>query len=117
MGSNHRFQYISQRMIIEDVPMDISALSTPTQMILAGSLLGVLLVWLVIFATLAFRRHATKQQDFDDRPTPSGSFPAITVQVIHSPTTLTSVGIIHAASAHTAVVNTEMRGDMGTLST
>ena len=97
--------------------MDISALSTPTQMILAGSLLGVLLVWLVIFATLAFRRHATKQQDFDDRPTPSGSFPAITVQVIHSPTTLTSVGIIHAASAHSAVVNTEMRGDMGTLST
>ncbi len=68
--------------------MDISALSTPTQMIVAWAMFGVLLIWLIIFAALAFRRDSEpeKQEQWDEQPTPAGSFPAITVQVGHTNT-------------------------------
>ena len=62
--------------------MNISTLSTPTQMILAWSLLGTLLVWFVIFAILALRARQIEQQDRDELPTPARSFPAITVQMM-----------------------------------
>jgi hypothetical protein len=62
--------------------MDIYALSTPTQIIMAWTLLGVLLTWLVIFASLAFRSRPSKLVDSDDLPTPTGSFPIISVQVM-----------------------------------
>lgn len=63
--------------------MDISALSTPTQMIVAWAMFAVLLAWLIIFATLAIRREPQpeKQEQWDEQPTPAGSFPAVTVQV------------------------------------
>ena len=70
-------------MKIEDMPMNIFTLSTPTQVILAWTLLGALLVWLVVFATLALRTRQIEQKDGDELPTPSGSFPAISVQVMH----------------------------------
>jgi len=63
--------------------MDISALSTPTQMIVAWAMFGVLLAWLIIFAALAIRPDpkSEKQEQWDELPTPAGSFPAVTVQV------------------------------------
>jgi hypothetical protein len=73
--------------------MNVSTLSTPTQMILAWTLLGALLVWLVIFATLAIRDRQIEQNDVDDLPTPAGSFPAIKVQVVHPQMTLEQVGM------------------------
>jgi len=72
--------------------MNIFTLSTPTQMILAWTLLSALLVWLVIFATLALRTRQIEQYDVDDElPTPAGSFPAISVQMVHPQTTLAQV--------------------------
>ncbi len=66
------------------VLMDISTLSTPTQVILALLLFGLLLTWLIVFATMAFRPEPEHQQHFDDLPTPAHSFPAVTIQVAQS---------------------------------
>lgn len=71
--------------------MNISTLSTPTQVILAWSLLGALLAWLIIFATLAIRTRQIEQKDVDELPTPAHSFPAITVQMMQQ-NTLAQVG-------------------------
>ena len=79
--------------------MNIFTLSTPTQMILAWTLLGALLVWLAIFAALALHTRQIEQTDVDDLPTPAGSFPAISVQMMHSQTTLAQVGR-HISNAH-----------------
>jgi len=73
--------------------MEVSTLSTPTQMIMAWILVGVLLSWLVIFAALALRTRRVEPIDVDELPTPVGSFPAITMQVIHQQNTLAQVGI------------------------
>ena len=73
------------------MPVNIFTLSTPTQMILAWTLLGALLVWLVLFAALALRTHQIEQNEADESPTPAGSFPAISVQVKHPQTTLAQV--------------------------
>jgi hypothetical protein len=86
-------------MKIEDMPMNIFTLSTPTQVILAWTLLGALLVWLVVFATLALRTRQIEQKDVDELPTPSGSFPAISVQVMQQQTTLAQVGR-HISNTH-----------------
>ncbi|HLX57479.1 MAG TPA: hypothetical protein VKR83_10665 [Ktedonobacteraceae bacterium] len=91
--------------------MNISTLSTPTQMILAWVLLGALLTWLVIFATLAIHSHREEQKDWDELPTPAGAFPAVSTQVMHAQTTLAPVGL------HTAAVNAEMPGSLDTAST
>ena len=72
--------------------MNIFTLSTPAQVILAWTLLGALLVWLVVFATLALRTHQIEQNDVDELPTPAGSFPAITVHIMHQQTTLAQIG-------------------------
>ena len=72
---------------------NISTLSTPTQMILAWTLLGALLIWLVIFATLALRAHQVEQSDVDESPTPARSFPAITMQMMQQQNTLAQVGV------------------------
>lgn len=71
--------------------MNIFTLSTPTQMILAWTLLGALLVWLVIFATLAVRAREIEQNDADELPTPARSFPAITMQVMQQQNALAQV--------------------------
>jgi hypothetical protein len=79
--------------------MNIFTLSTPTQMILAWSLLGALLVWLIIFATLALRTHRIEQNDVDELPTPAGSFPAISVHIMHQQTALAQMGK-HISNTH-----------------
>jgi hypothetical protein len=73
--------------------MNISTLSTPTQMILAWTLFGALLVWLVIFATLALRAHQVEQTDVDELPTPAHSFPVITMQMMQQQNTLAPVEV------------------------
>ncbi|MGH2496026.1 MAG: hypothetical protein ACRDIV_15135 [Ktedonobacteraceae bacterium] len=73
--------------------MEVSTLSTPTQIILAWTLLGVLLSWLVVFATLALRNRRIEPVDLDELPTPAGSFPAINMQVIRQQSTLAQVGV------------------------
>ena len=73
--------------------MSIFTPSTPTQIILAWTLLGALLVWLVIFAILALRTQQSELNDVDEMPTPAHSFPAITAQVMHSQTTVAQVGM------------------------
>jgi hypothetical protein len=73
--------------------MNIFTLSTPTQVILAWSLLGALLVWLVVFATLSLRAQKMESNDVDDLPTPSRSFPAITVQMMQQQNPLAQVGV------------------------
>lgn len=82
--------------------MDISTLSTPTQVILALLLFGLLLTWLIVFATKAFRPDREQQEHFDDLPTPAHSFPAVNVQVAqsaHSPHPVTPLSSLHVASA------------------
>ena len=80
--------------------MNIFTLSTPTQMILAWTLLGALLVWLIIFATLALHTHQIEQNDVDELPTPAGSFPAISVQGMHQQTALVQMDK-HISNGHT----------------
>ncbi len=91
---------------IEVVLVNISTLSTPTQMILAWTLVGILLTWLVIFAILAFRIHRVhEEEEWDELPTPAGSFPAVSVQIIQSQPALVPMGSLHASSMHVAVVS------------
>ena len=63
--------------------MDITALSTPTQMILAAVMIVILLSWFIIFATLSLRSNPRpkfdEQELWDELPTPARSFPAVTV--------------------------------------
>jgi hypothetical protein len=53
---------------------------SPTQMILAWTLLLLLLSWLIIFAALALREFVMKKVEWEDLPTPSGPIPIIGVQ-------------------------------------
>ncbi len=93
------------------MPLDIYALSTPTQMILAWTLLGILLTWLGVFAALAFRLRPYERIETDDTPTPPGSFPIISVQAVHPQQTLVPVSA-HAAGTYTSVANTETTRDV-----
>lgn len=95
--------------------MDISALSTPTQMILAWTLLGILLTWLGVFAAMAFRLRPFEHIETDDTPTPAGSFPIISVQTAHPQQNLASVSA-HVAGTYTSVTNTETTRDVGATS-
>lgn len=59
--------------------MQNSALSTPTQIIIAWTLLGFLLTWLVVFATLALRTQRVQALEQDEVPT--GPYPVVNLQV------------------------------------
>ncbi|HEV2583687.1 MAG TPA: hypothetical protein VGT44_22695 [Ktedonobacteraceae bacterium] len=70
--------------------MDITALSTPTQMILAWVMISMLLGWFIVFAILAFHSNPDPNLDsqelWDEQLTPARSFPTVTVQVGQSNT-------------------------------
>ena len=54
---------------------------SPTQMILAWTLLGLLLTWLITFTVLALRVFVSnKNKEWNDLPTPARSSPAISTQ-------------------------------------
>src|SRR5947209_4869117 len=80
-------------------PMDPSTTFTLTQMILAWTLLGILLVWMISAAVLALRGLPGEKLDMADMATPSRSFPAIsTGGPLHKMTSArveTSLGTVH----------------------
>jgi hypothetical protein len=55
---------------------------SPTQMILAWTLLGILLSWLIIFTVLALREFVLKKSAWEDVPTPSRPIPVISASPI-----------------------------------
>ena len=58
--------------------MDVTTSTfSATQIILAWTLLGLLLTWLITFTVLALRAFVSKKAEWKDLPTPSKSFPAI----------------------------------------
>jgi hypothetical protein len=62
----------------EDVSMDVTTSTfSPTQVILAWTLLGLLLTWLITFTVLALHAFVSKKAEWKDLPTRSKPFPAI----------------------------------------
>ena len=60
--------------------MNVSTTSfSPTQMILAWTLLVLLLSWFIIFTALALRDFVMKKVEWEDIPTPSSPIPMIGV--------------------------------------
>jgi hypothetical protein len=55
----------------------ITSTFSPTQMILAWTLLGLLLTWLITFTVLALRAFVSKKAEWKDLPTSSKPFPAM----------------------------------------
>lgn len=53
---------------------------TGTQMILAWTLIGLLVSWLIIFAALSLRVFVMKNAEFEDFPTPLRPLPSISAQ-------------------------------------
>lgn len=53
---------------------------SPAQMILAWTLLGLLLSWLILFTILALREFVMKKAEWEDLPTPSRPIPTISTQ-------------------------------------
>ena len=53
---------------------------SPTQMILAWILLGLLLSWLIIFTALALRDLVMKKAEYEDLPTPTRPIPTFSAQ-------------------------------------
>jgi hypothetical protein len=69
-------------IINEDVSMDVTTSAfSPTQMILAWTLLGLLLTWFITFTLLALRTFLTRKAEWEDLRPPSKSFPVIPVQL------------------------------------
>ncbi len=70
---------------------------TSTQMILAWTLLGLLLLWMVVCAVLAFRQPGAEQQQAATMPIPSGSFPAALSRTSLQRMTVPAVEVSRAA--------------------
>jgi hypothetical protein len=70
-----------------------------TQMILAWTLLGLLLTWLITFTMLALRSFVKKKAEWEDFPTPSRPLPASSIQSAqHADAELQYVGVTSAAA-------------------
>ena len=60
--------------------MNVSTTSfTPTQMILAWTLLVLLLSWFILFTALALRDYVMNKVEWEDLATPSRSIPSVGV--------------------------------------
>lgn len=60
--------------------MNVSTTSfTPTQMILAWTLLVLLLSWFILFTALALRDYFKNKVEWEDLATPSRSIPTVSV--------------------------------------
>jgi hypothetical protein len=70
-----------------------------TQMILAWTLLGLLLTWLITFTMLALRSFVKKKAEWEDLPTPSRPLPALSIQSAQpADAQLQYVGVASAAT-------------------
>ena len=84
---------------------------SPTQMILAWTLLALLLSWLIIFTALALREYVMKKVELDDIPTPSRPMPIIGVQPKEEQRQF--VGMTGGTTYHERT-KTELSSDTGT---
>lgn len=90
--------------------MDVPIVSTPTQVILVSTLLGLLLTWLVTFTVLALRAQPLEKALRDDQSTPSGSFPAISIQTSRPIPVPSSAGL-HITGRQPGTVNIQAPRD------
>ena len=67
-----------------------------TQVILAWTLLGLLLTWLITFTILALRSFFAKKAEWEDTLTLSGAFPALTI--IYTPKHAAGTALVSAHS-------------------
>jgi len=89
--------------------MNPSASIPFAQMILSWILLGVLLVWMLVFAFLAFRPRRIEMLDLSDLPTPSGSFPMI---VPLTPLSFSNAPV-EVAVGNASMMSSDQSGDVG----
>ncbi len=78
------------------------------QSVLAWTLLGFLLMWMVTFAVLAILPLTREKVPAEDYPTPSHSFP-----VVAAPTILRVIAS-QPLQSHVGVMRSEPPGDLGT---
>ena len=78
-----------------------------TQSVMAWTLLGSLLVWMVTFAVLAIRPHSSKKVPLEDFPTPSHSFPVV------APPTILHVIASQPLQPQVGAISSEPPGDVG----
>ena len=83
--------------------MNELAILTPMQVLLACTLLGLLLTWLLVFTVLALRSSTREKADMHDLPTPSRSFPAISAPATLHVITSSPIGVALPVSAVAAV--------------
>ncbi len=84
---------------------------SPTQTILAWTLLGLLLSWLIIFTILALREFVMKKADWEDVPTPSRPIPIIGEQPKEEHRQIVGMA---GGTLHHERTNTERSSDSGT---
>jgi hypothetical protein len=85
--------------------MDVSTSTFSfTQTLLAWTLLGLLLFWLITFAVLALRSLTPEKGELEDLPTPAESFPAVSTHT-------------HAQYAGTVLVSTHLPAGVSTKDT
>jgi hypothetical protein len=82
-----------------------------TQMILAWTLLGLLVGWLIIFAALSLRVFVMKNADWEDLPTPSRPVPVISLRPADTQRHYIGVATGDVLPQHT---NSESSRDFGT---
>ena len=84
---------------------------SPTQLILAGTLLILLLSWFIIFTALALREFVMKKVEWEDLPTPSRPIPIIGAQPKEESRQIVGMA---GATTHHERTNTEQSSDTGT---
>lgn len=91
--------------------MNVSTTSfTPTQMILAWTLLVLLLSWFILFTALALRDFVTNKVEWEDLVTPSRSIPIVNVIPEEENHNLIGMAV---GSAHHERTNKELTRDGG----
>ena len=84
---------------------------SPTQTILAWTLLVLLLSWFIIFTALALREFVMKKVEWEDLPAPSRPIPIISAQPKEEHRQI--VGMV-GGNLHHERKNTEQSSDSGT---
>ena len=92
--------------------MNVSTTSfSPTQMILAWTLLVLLLSWCLLFAVLALRDFVTNKVQWEDVSTPSRPIPIVSVQPNDEDPNLVGMA---GDTVHNKRTNTELSRDGAT---
>ncbi len=89
---------------------------SPTQMILAWTLLVLLLTWLITFSVLALRVYANRKAEWEDLPMPTVPYPAISTHSIQSTQTHLQYVRVDAGRTLAEGTTTESPRDIDTAS-